>query len=65
MSSLPVSSISQHDIDTILRENRVFPPPQEFSRKAHIRSMEQYDELYKRSIDDPEGFWAEAARELH
>ena len=65
MASLPVSSISQHDIDTILREHRVFPPPEEFSRRAHIQSMEQYEELYKRSIDDPEGFWAEAARELH
>ncbi|HEX5244363.1 MAG TPA: AMP-binding protein, partial [Tepidisphaeraceae bacterium] len=65
MSSLPGTALSQHDIDTILRENRVFPPTEEFSRKAHIHSMEEYEALYKRSIDDPEGFWAEAARELH
>ena len=64
MSSLP-TSVSHQDIDTILRENRVFPPPAEFSQNAHIKSIEEYEALYKRSIDDPEGFWAEAARELH
>ncbi|HEV2322542.1 MAG TPA: acetate--CoA ligase [Terracidiphilus sp.] len=65
MSSSPATAISQHDIDTILRENRVFPPPEEFSRKAHIKSMAEYESMYKRSIEDPEGFWAEVARELH
>ncbi|HEX8713369.1 MAG TPA: acetate--CoA ligase [Terracidiphilus sp.] len=65
MSSLPVNTAIQQDIDTILRENRVFPPPQEFSQQAHIKSMAEYDALYKRSIEDPEGFWAEAARDLH
>jgi acetyl-CoA synthetase len=65
MSSLPVTAVSNQDIDTILRENRVFPPPAEFSRKAHIKSMEEYEALYKRSIDDPEVFWAEVAHELH
>ena len=65
MSSLPLSAAGQQDIDTILRENRVFPPSQEFSQQAHIKSMAEYEALYKRSIDDPEGFWAEVARELH
>ena len=65
MSSSPATAISQHDIDTILRENRVFPPPEEFSRKAHIKSMAEYESMYKRSIEDPEVFWAEVARELH
>jgi len=40
---------------------RVFPPDPTFSASAHIRSMEQYDELYARSVNDPEGFWAEMA----
>lgn len=30
---------------------------------AQIRSMEQYTQLYRRSIEDPEAFWAEQARE--
>ncbi|MFZ1457425.1 MAG: acetyl-coenzyme A synthetase N-terminal domain-containing protein, partial [Saprospiraceae bacterium] len=26
-----------------------------------IKSIEQYHEAYKKSVDDPEGFWAEQA----
>jgi acetyl-CoA synthetase len=65
MSSLPVPTIASQDIDSTLRENRVFPPPPEFSAKAHIKSLEEYESLYKKSIDDPEAFWAGAAQELH
>jgi len=49
----------------MLREDRVFPPPPEFSAKAHIKSLEEYEALYKKSIEDPESFWAGVARELH
>ncbi len=53
-------------IAVLKHEERIFPPPPEFSREAHIRSMEQYEELYRRSVEDPEGFWAEmAAEHLH
>jgi len=65
MSSLPVPAPTHLDIDSTLRENRVFPPSPEFSEKAHIKSLEQYETLYKQSIDDPESFWAGVARELH
>jgi acetyl-CoA synthetase len=65
MSSLPAPTIASQDIDSTLRENRVFPPPPEFSAKAHIKSLEEYEALYKKSIDDPEAFWAGAAQELH
>jgi acetyl-CoA synthetase len=47
-----------------LREDRIFPPPAEFAARAHIRSRADYDAMYRRSIDDNEGFWAEQAREL-
>jgi acetyl-CoA synthetase len=49
----------------MLRENRVFPPPPAFAAKARIGSMEAYEAMYRRSIEEPEKFWAEAARELH
>ena len=65
MSSVPVSAVSSQDLDSILRENRVFPPPPEFTQKAYVKSLEEYERMYKRSIDDPEAFWAEAAGDLH
>ncbi len=61
--SMP-SSISSQDLDSILREDRIFPPPPEFASTAHIKSLAEYESLYNRSIADPESFWAEAARNL-
>ena len=43
----------------------VFNPPKEFSEKAYIKSMEQYEEMYKRSMEDTEKFWAEIAEKFH
>ncbi|MGA8528546.1 MAG: acetate--CoA ligase, partial [Acidobacteriaceae bacterium] len=53
------------NLETILREHRVFPPPAEFAQKAHIKNLAEYQRMYERSVKDPEGFWADAARELH
>jgi acetyl-CoA synthetase len=52
------------DIESILREGRKFAPSVEFSRKAHVKSKAEYEELYRRAETDPEGFWGECAREL-
>ena len=51
-------------ITSMMEEKRKFPPPGEFSEKAHIKSLEDYKKLYKRSIEDPEGFWGEQAQNL-
>jgi acetyl-CoA synthetase len=50
---------------SLLHEIRVIAPPEEFAVKAHIRTEEDYDSLYRRSIEAPEEFWAAAAAELH
>lgn len=50
-------------IDVLLKEQRHFPPPEEVSRKAYIKSLAEYEVLYRRSIEDPEGFWAEIAEQ--
>jgi acetyl-CoA synthetase len=47
--------------DATATQPEVFSPAAGFSNKAHISSMEQYQAMYKRSIEDPEGFWAEMA----
>ena len=65
MSSTPANPVGTQDIDSTLRENRVFPPPPEFSAKAYISSLEQYEALYRESIEDPEKFWATVAGDLH
>jgi acetyl-CoA synthetase len=54
---------NQH-FSSILNETRVFPPPAEFAAKAHVSGMAAYQELYRRSIQEPEAFWAEIAGEL-
>ncbi len=53
------------NIDSILTETRSFPPPESFSKDAHIRTKEDYDNLCARAAADPEGFWADIARQLH
>lgn len=53
------------DISSLLKEERVFMPSDEFRGRAHIKSREEYDEIYKRSVQDPEGFWADIASDLH
>ncbi|MGO9013712.1 MAG: acetate--CoA ligase [Dissulfurispiraceae bacterium] len=47
--------------EVLSAEKMTFPPSPEFSRNAYIRSMEEYEKIYKRSVEDPEGFWSEMA----
>ena len=51
-------------MESVLRENRLFPPPAAFAAKAWIDSQAEYERVYRRSIEDPEGYWAEVAKEL-
>jgi acetyl-CoA synthetase len=51
------------EIQSVLTENRVFPPPEEFSRRAHIRSMEDYRKLWDEAAANPEAYWGARARE--
>lgn len=47
-----------------LIEDQLIMPPESIKIKAYIKSMEEYNRLYKRSIEDPEGFWGELAEQL-
>ena len=38
---------------------------QAFRAKALCGSREQYDAMYKRSVEDPAGFWGDIAKEFH
>ena len=52
------------NLDSSLRESRVFAPSAEFAAKAHVKSAAEYDAMYKRSVEQPDEFWAEVAGEL-
>jgi len=52
-----------HNIESVLQEDRKFPPSPEFSRLAHIKTQEQYQQMWQRAKDDPGGFWGELAKE--
>jgi len=45
--------------------SEVFPPEPSFQEKAYCKSLEEYEKEYKRSVEDPEGYWAEKAEEFH
>jgi len=51
-------------ITSMMDEKRVFKPSEEVVKQAYIKSMDEYKKLFKRSIDDPEGFWGEMAEQL-
>jgi acetyl-CoA synthetase len=58
------SATSPNSFTSTMREDRLFPPPPEFAARAHIRTRAEYDEMYRRSIEDNEAFWAEQAQSL-
>ena len=52
------------DIQSTLKEQRLFQPAPEFTAQAHVKGMAEYDRLYAEADRDPEGFWARIAGEL-
>jgi acetyl-CoA synthetase len=55
---------TQHSIESVLTETRSFAPPPHFAAASRVKSMGEYEALYRRAADDPEGFWADIASEL-
>ena len=52
-------------IASLMSEGRTFPPPAELQAAAHIGSPQQYEQMYKRSVEDPDAFWLEQAEVVH
>lgn len=50
--------------ESVAAKEERYPPPRDFQKKAHVKSFAEYSRLYKKSVEDPEGFWAERAEEL-
>ena len=47
-----------------MSDSEIYNPSKAISDKAYFQNMEQYTEMYKRSIEDPEKFWAEEAEKF-
>jgi acetyl-CoA synthetase len=50
------------EFDPHVLEEKPIPPPAEFSKRAHVKSLDEYRKLYERAARDPEAFWAEQAK---
>jgi len=55
--------MSDNNIESVLIEERLFPPSAEFADNAVIKQAE-FDALYKAAADDYEDFWAQQARDM-
>ena len=53
-------AVETQAIEALLKENRSFPPPEDFARRANLNDPG----IYTRAAEDPEAFWADVAREL-
>ncbi len=53
-------------IESVLQEARVFPPPAALAETAQLGSLEAYQSLWDEVNADPDAFWGQQAREqLH
>lgn len=60
-----MSDTSSGAIESSLQEGRLFAPPAEFAKSAHVKSLDEYRRLYRESIDNPQNFWGGLAEKLH
>src|SRR2546423_11949396 len=58
------ASPARANIESHLKEKRVFKPAKGFARDARIKNLAQYRRMYRESIKQPGKFWTREAREL-
>jgi len=58
--------MSKENIESVLQEDRKFEPSAEFIEKSNFKSLQEYQDLRQRSLEEPEKFWADLAEsQLH
>ncbi|MBV9085592.1 MAG: AMP-binding protein, partial [Acidobacteriaceae bacterium] len=45
-----------------MSDSNIYAPSAEFSSRAHIKSLEEYQDLYRRAKENPQRFWGELGR---
>jgi acetyl-CoA synthetase len=53
------------EFDPHVLEEKPITPPEEFSKKARVGSLEEYREMYAAAEADPEDFWGKQAKLLN
>ncbi|MBI2027615.1 MAG: acetate--CoA ligase [Deltaproteobacteria bacterium] len=56
---------SHQELDSLLKEKRIFKPLETFSNKARIKNFDDYQKIKTLAHENPQKFWAECAEELH
>ncbi len=49
---------------SILGDKKFYEPPDTVKMRAYIKKMEEYKELYQKSINDPAKFWGELGEQI-
>ncbi|MHC4364302.1 MAG: acetate--CoA ligase [Planctomycetota bacterium] len=57
-------STEQKGMKSLMTESRTFPPAETLKSNAYISSEEQYQQMWEKSLNDPDGFWLEQAKSL-
>ena len=52
------------EFDPQILNEKPIPPPDDFSRRARVKSLDDYRELYRKASENPEEFWGEQAKLL-
>jgi acetyl-CoA synthetase len=54
----------QKGMESLMTEKRTFPPPDVIKANAYIISPQQYQQMWEKSINDPDTFWLDQAKNL-
>jgi len=49
---------------SLQKDSAVFPPPASFTAKAYVDSVQKYQQMYERSVNNSHQFWLDQAGEL-
>ena len=57
-------SEEKQGMESLMSEQRKFPPPANIQSNAWVDNMDQYQQMWEQSVNDPDGFWLEQAKTL-
>ena len=46
------------------KDHKIYSPSADWTVNAHINSLDKYNEMYNKSIEDPDAFWSDIAKRI-